>query len=207
MANLKDLFNKIKVAFTVKKVVDFDDFNLHFELEPLSAMEELKVLEVCNGREGGAFVSELKRSTLAFSIKRINEVEFRQDIVDYPGENGKILKETKYLFLVKHIDELPAAFRDILFEAYNDIQTEIEFLINKNVKFERFKVQNVTSDVPVGEAGIPKGFRKIEEPKEPEPTDETERLNQQVKREAELVESEMSVSLSDAERELAERKS
>jgi len=200
MKNLNDLFKSIKKAFTVKKVVDFDEFELHFELEALTSMEELKVLEACAGREGGAFLSELKRSTLAYSIKKINGAEFINDIVEYPDDKGQVVKESKYLFMVKQIDIVPSTFRDSLFEAYNDIQLELEDLVNKNVKFEKFKIQIPQTDAPVTDANIPKGFRKIEEPKEPEPTDETERLNQQVKREAEQVEMGLAESLAKKER-------
>ena len=208
MMNLNDLFKSIKKTFTVKKMVDFDDFDLHFELGSVTAMEEMKIFEACAGREGGAFLSELKRSTLAHAIKRINDIEFG-DIVEYPGDDGKVIKESKYLFMVKQIDVLPSALRDKLFDAFNNLQEEVENIIDKKSKFERFKIQNIPdTTTPAGEAGIPKGFRKIKEPEEPvEPMDETERINQQVKKEAEMVEAGMSSTLSEAEIRLAERKS
>jgi hypothetical protein len=193
MVNMKELFGSIKKSFTIKRVVDFEKFDLHFSLEPLTSMEELKVLEVCTGHEGGAFVSELKRSSLAYSIKKINEVEFTDDLVVYPDENGFSVKESKYIFLTKHIDNFPVALRDVLFEAFNDLQLEMESLVDKNAKFERFNIKPAETEAPVAEeAGMPKGFRRVDETAEPEPETEVERLNKQVEKERDQAQAALS---------------
>ena len=204
MTSLTDLFKNIKKSFTVSKVIEFGDFNIQFTLEPLTSMEELKVLEACNGRDGGAFISELKRSTLAYAIKKINDIEFTDDIIEYPDDKGKILKETKYVFMVKQIDALPAAFRDTLFEVFDNLQLEMESIVSSKAKFERFKINFVPEDIkPASDAGVPQGFRKIVEPDEPfeDTMDETDRLNQQVKKEAEQVQLGMASAEYQAEKD------
>jgi hypothetical protein len=198
--NASDLFKSIKKSFTVSRVVDFDDLDLHITLEPVTASEELKILEACMNFEGGAFMSELKRSSLAFSIKKINNYDIPNDFVEYPDEKGKIVKETKYIFLTKQIDSFPVALRDILFEAFNDLQLEIESIVSSKAKFERFHIQNVPEESKTETIGIPKGFKKVEESKtEPEIENETDRLNQQVNKEKEEVEASMYEALNKAE--------
>jgi hypothetical protein len=199
MADLKNFFSSIKKTFTVQRKVDFEDLNLHITLEPLTALEEVMVLEACTPKEGGAFIAELKRSSLAYAIKEINEFKFYDKDIEYPDENGNPINESKYLFLVRYIDEWPIALRDALFDAFNDIQLEIEDMISKKTKFKRFGAAPVVVSETKKEAGIPAGFKKVEEPKEPEPVNETERLNQQVKREAEMVEGHMSAEMARAE--------
>jgi hypothetical protein len=192
--DLKNLFDTIKKTFTVQRKVDFDDMDLHVVLEPLTALEEVMVLEACNPKEGGAYIAELKKNSLAFSIKEINEFKFYDRDIEYPDENGKVINESKYLFLAHQIETWPVALRDALFDAFNDIILEVEDIITKKTKFKRFGAAapvTVETDSEKQSAGIPAGFRKIEEPKEPEPANETERLNQQVKKEAEMVESHM----------------
>ena len=40
--NLKNLFKDIRKSFSMQKKVDFDDLNLHFVMESLTTLEELK---------------------------------------------------------------------------------------------------------------------------------------------------------------------
>jgi hypothetical protein len=196
MKGISDLFKSIKKSFTLQKKVDFDELNLHFVLEPLTALEELKLLETLQTTEGGIFIAELKRGSLAFALKKINDMEFNNDLIEYEGDEGKTVKESKYLFLKKQIDMWPVALRDLLFEAFNDMHLELDKMVKDKSKFERFNIQTIPENVdkkePVDKA-IPEGFRKIEESKEPE--NETDKLNQQVKKEEELVESNIAGSL------------
>jgi hypothetical protein len=200
MTDLKGFFAGIKKTFTVQRKVDFEDFGLSIVLEPLTALEEVMVLEACTQKEGGAFIAELKRSSLAYAIKEINEFKFYDKDIEYPDENGKPVNESKYLFLVRYIEEWPVALRDALFDAFNDIQLEIEDIVAKKTKFKRFGVAPAAVSPEVKrEMGIPEGFKKVEEPKEPEPENETERLNQQVKREEEMVERHRASEMASAE--------
>jgi hypothetical protein len=196
--NLNDLFKKVKKAFTVQRVVDMDEFDLHMVLEPLTSAEEIKVLESCTGFDGGAFVAQLKRGSLAYSIKKINDIDFYDEVLEYVDDEGNSLKETKYIFITRQIDKMPSALRDALFEAFTNMQYEVEALVSKNVKFERFTTQNIQEEMASQEVGVPKGFRKIDKPADEEPVNETERLNQQVSKEAEQVEMGMSETFNNA---------
>lgn len=199
--DLKNLLSSIKKTFSVQRKVDFDDLGLHIVLEPLTALEEVKVLEICNNKDGGAFIAELKRSSLAFSIKEINEFKFYDLDITYPDEAGKTINESKYLFLARYIDDWPIALRDALFDAFNDIQLEVEDIVTKKTKFKRFGTAPAVTEAPAApkESGIPAGFRRVVEPKELEPENETERLNQQVQREADMVEGHRASKEADAE--------
>lgn len=193
--NLNELFKNVQKSFTIQKVVSVEGYNIEFLLESLTSEEELKILEACANLEGGAFIVQLKRSTLAYAIKRINDMDFTAPIIEYEDENGKKIKETKYKCLSKQIDAMSTALRDLLFEAFNNIQLEVEAKVNKSVKFDRFTLQEAPKKQDLKEVGIPEGFRKIDESKAPlEDMNETEKLNQTVKEEERLVETFMSNS-------------
>jgi hypothetical protein len=186
--NLKNLFKDIKKSFFVQKKVDFDELGLHFIMEPLTTLEELKVLEACQATEGAVFLSELKRSSLAYGIRKINDLDFSDEIVEFEDDNGVTVKETKYLFLKKQIDVWPASLRDVLFDAFSDMQVEIDSVVKEKAKFKKFTINTIPEKVGKEEAGIPKGFKKVIEP-DGESGNETDRLNQQVKKEQEQVEA------------------
>lgn len=201
--DLKNLFKHIKKTFSIKKNVDFEEFNLHFIMEPITTAEEMRIFEACKGYEGGAFMAELKRSSVAYAIKRINDIDLSEDFVEYEDDSGKKVAETKYLFLIRQIDTWPVGLRDLLFDAFNEMQLEVDSLVTNKSKFERFHVQAppVEEEIKIkAEAGIPQGFKKVEEPKGPEPENETDRLNQRVKEEAEMVEAYRSQKAMEAEK-------
>jgi len=195
--DLKNLFSTIKNTFNVKKTVEFDD--LHIIMEPLNTIEEMKVLEACSG-SGDGYISQLKKSSLAFAIRvigvkdetgKFNDTEFRNETVEFVEEDDKVVKESKYLFMLHHIDSWPVEFRDVLFEAFNDMLVEIEDTINKKVKFERFSIQTVPENTKREEPGVPVGYKKVEESAEEDALTDAEKLNRQVKKETEQVEADM----------------
>jgi len=160
----------------------------------------MKIFEACKAYEGGAFMAELKRSSVAFATKRINDIDLSNEFIEYPDDNGQLVTETKYLFLIHQIDNWPVVLRDLLFDAFNEMQSEIEHIVNKKSKFDRFPIQApIEEPKDVAIAGVPKGFKLVAEKDVPEPMDETERLNQQVKKEAEQVEALMGQRLGEAE--------
>ena len=183
--NFQGIFKKIKESFTIQKIINVEGYDLHFVLEPLTSAEELKILEVCGNLEGGSFVAQLKRSSLAYAIKKINDLDFIDDFIEYEDEKGNRVKETKYICLTRQIDVMPAALRDTLFEAFSNMQLEVESIVNKNVKYERFTVQEISEKDVAAESSIPEGFRKIDESKDQGSLTETERLNNRVKEEIE----------------------
>ena len=143
-------------------------------------------MEACQTTEGAVFLSELKRSSLAFAIRKINDLDFSDDIVEFVDDNGTTIKETKYLFLRKQIDVWPASLRDLLFEAFSDMQVELDSIVREKAKFKKFTINTLPEKVGKEETGIPKGFKKIVEP-EGDSENETDRLNQRVKKEQEQV--------------------
>lgn len=163
MKRLKDLFLGIKNLFTIRKRVEFP--GVVIEMEPLTTQEELKVLEACKDYDKSSYIEELKKCTLAYSIKKINEVVLEEDL-EYEGDNGEIVKESKYLFILRQLDTWPSAIRDVVFDAFNNMLLELEDKVSKQAKFERFEPPQVPI-VPVkNEPVIPEGFKKIEEPVE-----------------------------------------
>jgi len=196
MKGINELFKDIKKSFAIQKRVDFDELNLHFLMEPLTALEELKLLETLQTAEGGIFVAELKRGTLAFALKKINDMEFLNDIVEYVDDKGNPIKETKYIFLKNQIDTWPVALRDLLFEAFNDMQLELDKMVQTKSKFERFSIQTLPEKMEktAVDKSIPEGFVRVEESKAEE-LNETDRLNARVKKEEEQVEDGMGQTL------------
>lgn len=189
--DISSLFKNIKKTFVVQRVVELENLNLRFTIEPLTAVDELKVVEACKDLNDLSYIAGLKRNTLAFSIKKINDVELNEDLVEYKDDDGKLIRETKYIFLTRQIDSWPTALRDTLFEAFNDAVQELEELVSKKVKFNKFVIQK-PAEIKTEEAGIPKGFRKIEEDNIPDKSmNEVDKLNQKVKDEAEAVEISM----------------
>lgn len=186
--NLKNLFKDIKKSFIVTKTVDFDEADLHFVMEPLTTLEEVKVLEACQGSEGPVFLSELKRSSLAYGIRKINDLDFSDEVIEYEDDNGKPVKESKFVYLRKQIDLWPSSLRDILFEAFSDMQVEIDSLVKEKARFKKFPINIIPEKLGKEEAGVPKGFKKIKEP-ESEPGNETDLLNSQVRKEQEQAEA------------------
>lgn len=196
MGDLKSLFAKIRTSFSVRKRIDFDEYDLHIEMEPLTAIQELRVLEACKDYDGGAYIEALKKHSLAYGIKQINDYSFEREIVQYPDEGGQMVEETPYLFLSRQIEGWPAALRDIIFEAYQNMLEEVQHRIDSKAKFERF---TVTSEVEAKKSEpVPEGFKRVDVPDEPEPQDEVERMNQTIRREGEQVHAAMDNSTQDA---------
>ena len=101
MSSLKDVFAKIKTAFFLKKEIDFEEAGIKMTLEPLTSAEELKVLEACKDYEGAIYIEGIKKHSLAYTIRKINDMEFKGEFVDYEDEKGKPASESRHLFMLK----------------------------------------------------------------------------------------------------------
>jgi len=176
-----DISKKIKESFSPRKDVDFEEAGLHFELEPLSGTEEILILEGCKGVEDHQYIDILKRHTLAHSIKKMNDIEMgdKKEIETVDAEGESVIK-SKFLFLLDFLSGWPQALIDLLFDAFSDMAKEIESKVLKDARFKKFSV----SEAPA-EDEEKKNFRKIEEPEQPMELTETEKMNEQVKKEAE----------------------
>ena len=173
--DLNGVLGKIKENFSPRRKVDFDEVDLHFELEPITSSEEIKVLEASKELEGSAYIEALKKYSLAFAIKKINDTEFPVDEITYQdGEETKI--QSKFLFLSKQIEKWPTPLRDTLFEVYQNMAEEIEDKIKKMAKFERFQITPVDTE----EKSEDQKFRRVNEAKKDSDVNEVNRLNKKV---------------------------
>ena len=154
-----DVLQQVKTTFSKRKKIDFDEYNISFELAPTTSLEELKVLEACKDTDGAEYIEAVKKHTLAFSVKKINDVEFGNEDVEYDDDNGKSVTVSKYVFMLRQVEEWPASLRDLLFEAFVQMQDELERDVRKKAKFDRIQVMSYNEE---GEDEGQK-LRKVEE--------------------------------------------
>ena len=172
--DIHEVLTGIRKTFTKSKIVEMKELGLSFKIEPLTSEEELKVLEACKDIEGVQYISGVKRYSLAYAIKKLNEIIIGDDI-SYE-ENGQKKSKSKFLYMAEQLGRWPSSLVDLLFEAYTNLQLEVESSIRSNAKFEFF-----TPSVPIKEPVADK-FKRVEE-KEDEGETETEKLNKVVEKE------------------------
>ena len=136
MLDLKGILDQARKSFFMRKKVDFDEQGLHFELGPLSSNQETIVTERCVNLEGVDYFDTMKRVTLSFSIKRINDIDLDVEKIEVKGEEEPVNVNE---YLEKEISSWPAPLRDRLFEAYSNLYDEIEAKVGKDVKFKKFE--------------------------------------------------------------------
>jgi hypothetical protein len=188
--SLNDVLKAIKKTFVPRKSVDFEEGKIHFELETLTAIEDVKALEACKDLDGSQYIEGLKRNSLAFAIKLIvmkNEdgtttvYDLSKDIIDFLNEEtGKTESKSKFLYMVDFLASWPGDVIDILFEAFSDMVAESREKVKKSAKFERFKI----SEKPAEDK--PEVIKRVTESEESfEGLDDNERLKKKVERELE----------------------
>lgn len=139
--SLQESLGKIKSNFSQRKNIDFDEEGLHFEIEPLTSKEEVVVLESIKDIDESEYIEALKRHTVASSIKKVNEDEIPDEILDEDGNS-----KSRFLYMVEYLSNWPSGLIDVLFDAFTNMQKEIEDRINTNAKFERFKLSEQIED-------------------------------------------------------------
>lgn len=198
---LDNILKKIRTTFTLRKRVDFDDCDLHIEMEPLTTQEELKVLEACTNLDGAAYLEGLKKHSLAFAIRRLTSGGKDLDLSDneytYTEDDGSTKTVSKYLMLVEQIGEWPASLRDLLFEAFNNMQEELDSKIRESGKFERFVVNQPPS--PEQTSTGPAGFKRVNVPEEDSSMSDAEKLTRRVEKEMDNTQAQMDRTEADAE--------
>jgi len=179
--DFSDILKKIKENFSPRRDVDLKEAGLHFEIEPLTSEEEGFVLEGCKDVEEHKYIDSLKRHTLAHSIKKMNEIELgdKKEINTKDAEGNPVTK-SKFIFMMDFLSDWPQTLIDLLFDAFSDMAKEMESKVLKDAKFKKFSV----SEAPT-EDEEKRNFRKIEEPEQSIELTETEKMNEQVKKEAE----------------------
>lgn len=172
------ILKKIKENYSPRKPVDFDEAGLHFELEPLTSHEEIKVLEACKDVEDTQYIEALKRNSLACAIKKMNDIELgdKEDI-EYEDKEGKKVSKSKFLYMLDFLSNWPSTLVDLLFDAFTSMSKGIEIKVMEEAKFEKF---NVTEEPDITEKK--EEFRRVEETGPAGLTD-VERMNEQVKKE------------------------
>jgi len=120
------------------KVIDIS--GIEVDLRLLSILEEQKLsseVERSEGFDNLSILNEIRKMTLAFSIRRINGEVFPDIVEVQKGE--KVEKKTRYLFLMELLAGLPTHAVSILFEAYADLKEESEEKFKNSYKYEWFK--------------------------------------------------------------------
>jgi len=178
MSDLSDVFSKIQKAFKPRKTVDFNEYDLHVDIESLNTIEEVKVLEAIKDLNGAEYLEAIKRHTLAYAIKKVDDIDLDVEILAVPGEDGKVTTMSKYLYMRDYLGTWPSSVIDVLFDVYSNIQIEVDAKIRNSMKFERFML----AEAPVvEEKPAPNELRPVQENDEPET--EAERLQKQVNQE------------------------
>jgi hypothetical protein len=195
---LEAILKIIKKSFTPCKVVDFDDVGLHFELEPLKAIEEMKIMESIKDIDGALYIDALKRHSLACSIRKISLTEdgktgtlfeLTSEFIDYIDDDGAKKSKSKFLYMIDFLGQWPNSMVDVLFEAYTNMQQEVEVAVRKSAKFELTKI---TEEPPKDKESALKVIPKEDEEIPKEELSDTERLAKRVEKELEEADQKIS---------------
>lgn len=154
--NLNDVLASIQKTFKPRRRVDFEDMGLHIDIEPLTSIEELKVMEIVRSLEGSEYMESLKRNSLAYAIKSINEINLDGDVIKYE-ENGKTVTKSKFLYMQEYLGQFPSSILDNLFGIYSNVIQEAESIITKKMKFDLFEPTPDTEESKKEESSKPSG--------------------------------------------------
>lgn len=116
--------NEITKKMSYRKTIEIEGIKVTLAI--LSVSEEQRVNaedEEDESLEGMPYINEIRKKVLAHSIKAIDGNDL-PDIIEYE-KDGKIVKQTRELFLSDFLSKLPTAGLDIIFEAYADLKDEI----------------------------------------------------------------------------------
>jgi len=176
---LDKILSQVKKDFAPRKKVDFEEYLLHVELEPLTSFEDAKILTAIKDFEPTQYIAGLKRHTLACSIKKINDIDLSGDDVEYEDEKGVKKMKSKYLYMVDFVGKCPSLLVDELFDAFTVMNSEAEDMVKKGVKFERLIL---TEEIPEEK---PEKFRPVNEEVPLEQMSDVDRLEKKVEKEIE----------------------
>jgi hypothetical protein len=188
---LEAVLKAIKKSFTPRKMVDFESVGLHVELEPLTTIEEMKIIESIKDIDGALYIDALKRHSLASSVRKItlteNEAtetlfELEGEFIDYIDDTGKKKSKSRFLYMIDFLGQWPNPMMDVLFDAYTNMQQEIEDRIKKSAKYEIVKITEKPAE---DKEPVLKPILQTDEEIPKEELSETERLNRKVEKELE----------------------
>lgn len=187
---MDSVLQRIKKSFTPRKRIDFDEVGIHFELEPLTALEEVKVTESLKDIDDNIYIAALKKHSLACSIRKmvIDEdngettvFDLSNEFIEYLDKDGEPKTKSRFLYMLDYLSQWPNAVIDVLFDAFTNMHLEIDAKVRQQGKFETFRV----SEIPP-EDKEPKLKKVAEEDEEStEGLTEAERLEKKVNKELE----------------------
>jgi len=183
--NFDEILKNVNNKFMPRKSIDFEDYGIHIELQPLAAKDEIKIIDYCKDYEGTEYMEMLKRSSLALAIKNINGNEIDKEIIEYTDEEGNVKSKSRFLYMIDYLGKWPSSLVDILFDSFANVTEEAEDRAKKGIKFDRYD--------PPAIAQIAKSkFKKVEEAKEP--LTETEQLNEKVSEEIDKAQTKLNTT-------------
>ena len=185
--NLQKIFSSIKQTLTITRDVTIGDYTI--TLSPLTAEQEIEVMEACKDFDGAAYLVGFKLHTIAYAVCKMNGEEIPSEVELSGTDDQKPSKMTRHLFLLKMFQTWESAIRDMVYEVYSDLLLELDDKIEKTAKFKRFVVAKTSEEAGKEEEPLP-GFKKVEESKS-DLTD-AEKLSEQVRKEVDNVQIAMS---------------
>jgi len=191
--SLNDVLTLVNKTFKPRRKVDFEDVGLHIELEPLTSLEEVKVTESVKDAEGAEYMEALRRNSLAFAIKQINDVNLDGETITYDSEGKKVTK-SKFLYMQDYLGQWPSSILENLFGVFSNVVAETEDIITKKMKHEAFIL---SAPVAAEEPPKPGELRLVKEKDEPE--DDAEVLRRRVEKEGTDAQARMDDTLAKAE--------
>lgn len=180
--DLNSLCKKMANNLNIFRNVEFTEIGITVRLEPPTSDEEIKILSDCMDLEGHEYINGVKVCSLASSIKAINDITLDDNTeYEYTDDNGEKSKLSKYLYLKKMVGGWLPPIRDTLFEAFTNMQEEVDDKVKSMAKFKRFVVTKP-------EQNVKSTFKRIENTEEEGDLTETEKLNKMVEKEQEQAE-------------------
>jgi hypothetical protein len=198
------VLSSLKKSFSPRKSVDFEEQGLHIELEPLTASDEVKILESLKDMGGSQYIEALKRHSLACSIKRLQikqenelvDLDLSIPLIEYTDDTGNKKTQSTFLYMIDFLGQCPSTVVDLLFDAFTDMVQEAQNRVVKNAKFEKFVLSE-----KIPESNPDKFKQVIEKEDSYEGLDENERLQKKVNRELDQETAKMAHKLEEKEME------
>jgi hypothetical protein len=193
--DLNRVLSAVRKKFSPGKMVDFNEEGFHFMIEPLCSTDESKVLTALKDVEDTQYIESLKRQTLACAIKRIKidadgeeaacEIDLTVDDIEYEEKGEKKIK-SKYLYMMEFFGKFPSALVDELFEAFSNMNMEVQARVKTGVKYERFILSETVPEEKTSK------FKRTKDTVPAEELSQEERLAKKVEKEIEQANAKIS---------------
>ena len=140
--NFQKIFDNIKTKSEFRKSVELQ--GVKYELSILSVDEEIKANTMdknISDTEGLVIYETLKKQILSFAIRNIdgNEIPDIIELEEGEGDNKKVSRIERSLYLKRAIKTWNTYMVDSLFEVYIDVKEEASINLKKELKYNWFK--------------------------------------------------------------------